>query len=137
MVGVKPASGENMRLATTCLAIFTMAASGCVSAAPLTQLDAAGLRAWADQPWDKASLMHTTAELGRYRNVPVVAEFPCSDVCPQYTVRIIHYRLPANVRCADAGGVEKEVLVPIAITVRMKTFCIPEPLLASGRYFAK
>jgi hypothetical protein len=35
------------------------------------------------------------------------------------------------------GGVEKEVLVPIAITVRPKTFCIPEPLVASGQYYAK
>jgi hypothetical protein len=29
------------------------------------------------------------------------------------------------------------VLVPIAITVRSKTFCIPEPLVASGQYYAK
>jgi hypothetical protein len=95
------------------------------------------LQAWAGKPWDKAALMNTTVELGRYRNVPVVAEFPCSDVCPQYTVRIIHYRLPPEASCASVGGVEKEVLVPIAITVRSKTFCIPEPLVASGQYYAK
>jgi hypothetical protein len=69
--------------------------------------------------------------------VPVVAEFPCSDVCPQYTVRIIHYRLPPEASCASVGGVEKEVLVPIAIAVRPKTFCIPEPLVASGQYYTK
>jgi hypothetical protein len=100
-------------------------------------LDAAALRAWASKPWDKAALMNTTVELGRYRNVPVVAEFPCSDVCPQYTVRIIHYRLPPEASCASVGGVEKEVLVPIAIAVRPKTFCIPEPLVASGQYYTK
>ncbi|MFC5524590.1 hypothetical protein ACFPPA_02420 [Rhodanobacter ginsengisoli] len=101
------------------------------------QMDAAALRAYASKPWDKAALMNTTVELGRYRNVPVVAEFPCSDVCPQYTVRIIHYRLPADTRCASVGGVEKDVLVPIAITVRQKTFCIPQPLVASGQYYSK
>ena len=126
-----------MRLVTICIATIAMAVSGCIHATSLKRLDAAALRAWAVQPWDKASLMHTTVELGRYRDVPVVAEFPCADVCPQYTVRIIHYRLPATLSCADAGGVEKEVLVPIAITVRMKTICVPQPLVASGQYYAK
>jgi hypothetical protein len=100
-------------------------------------MDTAALKDYAGKPWDKASLMNTTVELGRYRDVPVVAEHPCSDVCPQYTVRIIHYRLPANVSCASVGGVEKEVLVPIAITVRSRTFCIPKPLVESGLYYAR
>jgi hypothetical protein len=106
------------------------------AAAP-AQMDAAALRAYADKPWDKAALMNTTVELGRYRNVPVVAEFPCSDVCPQYTVRVIHYRLPPKTTCASVGGVEKQVLVPIAIAVRTKTVCVPEPLVESDRYYAK
>jgi hypothetical protein len=75
--------------------------------------------------------------VGRYKGVPVMAEFPCSDVCPQYTVRIIHYRLPADASCASVGGVEKQVLVPIAIAVMPQTFCIPEPLVASGQFYGK
>jgi hypothetical protein len=82
-------------------------------------------------------LMHSTVELGTFKGVPLVAEFPCSDVCPQYTVRIIHYRLPADASCASVGGVEKQVLVPIAITVMPKTVCIPEPLVASGLYYSR
>lgn len=101
------------------------------------QMDAAALQTYAGKPWDKAALMNTTVELGSYRNVPVVAEFPCSDVCPNYTVRIIHYRLPADTSCASVGGVEKRVLVPVAITVLPKMFCIPEPLVASGQYYAR
>jgi len=100
-------------------------------------LDAAALQAYAGKPWDKAALMHSTIELGRYGGAPVVAEFPCSDVCPQYTVRIIHYRLPEDASCASVGGVEKSVLVPIAIAVMQKTFCVPEPLAASGKYYSK
>ncbi len=120
------------------VAIVGMAvgATACATA-PATQMDAAALRAYADKPWDKAALMNTTVELGSYRHVPVVAEFPCSDVCPNYTVRIIHYRLPADASCASVGGVEKQVLVPVAITVLPKTFCIPEPLVASGQYYAR
>ncbi|HEY8585751.1 MAG TPA: hypothetical protein VIL60_03370 [Rhodanobacter sp.] len=130
-----------MRRLRSIIAVFGVTAAlvlgttACASAP--AQMDAAALQAWASQPWDKAALMHSTVELGRFRGVPVVAEHPCSDVCPQYTVRIIHYRLPPGANCASAGGVEKEVLVPIAITVLPKTFCIPEPLVASGLYYAK
>jgi hypothetical protein len=130
-----------MRSLTSIVTVFAavagMAIGATACAGTPVQMDAAALQAWARQPWDKAALMNTTVELGRYRNVPVVAEFPCSDVCPQYTVRIIHYRLPPDASCASVDGVEKEVLVPIAITVRPKTFCIPQPLVASGQYYAK
>lgn len=115
-------------------AIFATCSGMAASARPL---DAAALRAYAARPWNKAALMNTTQELGRYRGVPVVAEFPCADVCPRYTVRIIHYRLPPGTGCAEVGGVEQELLVPVAITVLAKTFCIPEPLVASGSYYAK
>ncbi|KZC19214.1 MULTISPECIES: hypothetical protein [Rhodanobacter] len=130
-----------MRSLTSVVTVFAavagMAIGATACAGTPAQMDAAALQAWAGKPWDKAALMNTTVELGRYRNVPVVAEFPCSDVCPQYTVRIIHYRLPPDASCASVGGVEKEVLVPIAIAVMPKTFCIPEPLVASGAYYAK
>ena len=130
-----------MRSLTSVVTVFAavagMAIGATACAGTPAQMDAAALQAWAGKPWDKAALMNTTVELGRYRNVPVVAEFPCSDVCPQYTVRIIHYQLPPEASCASVGGVEKEVLVPIAIAVRPKTFCIPEPLVASGQYYTK
>lgn len=119
------------------MASLLASASCSIRAGEPATLDAAALRTWAGQPWDKAALMHTTVEVGRYRNMPVVADHPCSDVCPQYTVRIIHFRLPADASCASVGGVEKQVLVPIAIAVRSKTFCVPEPLVASGAYYAK
>ncbi len=119
------------------LAVVSSLAMASACATSPTEMDAASLRTYAGKPWDKAASMHTTAELGSYHGVPVMAEFPCSDVCPQYTVRIIHYRLPADASCASVGGVEKDVLVPIAITVMPKTFCIPEPLVASGQFYAK
>ena len=108
-----------------------------IRAAEPAALDDAGLLAYAARPWDKAQRMGTTMQLGRHHGVPVVAEFPCADVCPRYTVRIIHYRLPPGTACAEVGGVEQELLVPVAITMLAKTFCIPEPLMASGSYYAK
>ncbi|MFA6229675.1 MAG: hypothetical protein WC617_05790 [Rhodanobacter sp.] len=121
--------------ATSAVTCLSLASAACAGSPP--SMDTAALKAYAVKPWNKAALMNTTVELGRYRNVPVVAEHPCSDVCPQYTVRIIHYRLPADVSCASIGGVEKEVLVPIAIAVRSKTFCIPKPLAESGQFYSR
>ena len=117
----------------TAAALLALAASACSSraAAPGT-LDDQALLAYARQPWDKAALMHTTVPLGRYHGVPVVAEFPCGDVCPQYTQRIIHFDLPAGADCAAIGGVEQDVLVPMAIAMRTKRFCFPKVLVDAG-----
>lgn len=104
---------------------------------PSANLDAAALHAYAQRPWDKASLMGTTVPLGRYQGVPVVAEFPCADVCPKYTVRIIHYVLPEGMSCAVAGGVEESVPVPVAIAVVQQTFCFPKPLVQAGQHFTR
>jgi hypothetical protein len=112
-----------------------MGATACATS-PVV-MDAAALQAYAGKPWDKARLMNSTVELGRYHEVPVVAEFPCSDVCPQYTARIIHYRLPPGASCASVGGVEKQLLVPVAITVLPKMFCIPQPLVESAQYYVR
>ncbi|AND69837.1 hypothetical protein ATSB10_23830 [Dyella thiooxydans] len=113
--------------------LLTLAAGACTGrAATPGTLDDAALLAYAKQPWDKATLMHTTVPLGRYHGVPVVAEFPCGDVCPQYTQRIIHFDLPEGADCASIGGVEREVLVPMAITMRTKRFCFPKVLVDAG-----
>ncbi|WP_017463430.1 hypothetical protein [Dyella ginsengisoli] len=113
--------------------LLTLVAGACTSrAATPGTLDDAALLAYAKQPWDKATLMHTTVPLGRYHGVPVVAEFPCGDVCPQYTQRIIHFDLPEGADCAAAGGVEREVLVPMAIAMRTKRFCFPRVLVDAG-----
>lgn len=100
-------------------------------------LDDAALRAYATRPWDKARLMGSTVQLGRHHGVPVVAEFPCADVCPRYTVRIIHYVLPEGVSCESVGGVEQSVGVPVAIMVRQETFCFPKVLFDAGQHYVR
>ena len=122
------------RMSLKIIAAFCLGLTAAVHAAPARRLDDAALRAYAGRPWSKAALMNRTVELGRLRGVPVVAEFPCADVCPQYTVRIIHYRLPADTSCSAVGGVERTVLVPVAITVLSKTMCIPAALVAGGQF---
>jgi hypothetical protein len=118
--------------------LFMLAGVGCVTrAGEPGLLDDAALAAYAAQPFDKRAMMGQTVELGRNHGLPVVAEFPCSDVCPQYTVRIIHYRLPPGADCADAGGIQKSVLVPVAIAVLPRDFCVPRALADSGDYYRR
>jgi hypothetical protein len=81
-------------------------------------------------PFDKRAMMFKRLALGRHRGHPVVAIHPCGDVCPQYTRRIIHYDVTPE-RCAAAGGVVVEELVPVAIAVRRQPFCKPA-VLARG-----
>ncbi|MCX7515061.1 hypothetical protein [Frateuria sp. STR12] len=118
--------------------LFILAGASCTTrAGEPGLLDDAALKAYAARPFDKHAMMGQTVELGRNHGLPVVAEFPCSDVCPQYTVRIIHYRLPEGADCAAAGGVEKTVGVPVAIAVMPKTFCVPGALAAGGGYYTR
>jgi hypothetical protein len=118
--------------------LFTLAGAGCTThAGEPGVLDDAALQTYAVKPFDKHTMMGRTIELGRNHGVPVVAEFPCADVCPQYTIRIIHYRLPEGGDCASVGGVEKRVGVPVAIAVMQKTFCVPKALAASGGYYSR
>ena len=50
-------------------------------------------------------MMGKRITLGRHHGVPVVVEFPCSDICPQYTTQIIHYDIAPGAACEAAGGV--------------------------------
>lgn len=118
--------------------LFALAGAGCTTrASEPGLLDDGALKAYAARPIDKQALMGRTIELGRHHGVPVVAEFPCADVCPQYTVRIIHYRLPEGTDCAAAGGVPQTVAVPVAIAVLPRTFCVPKALVAGGGYYTR
>lgn len=114
------------------LAVLAIAASGlsaqAIADAKPRQLSDADLIAYAARPFDKAAMMEQRLVVGLHHGVPVVAEFPCSDVCPDYTTRIIHYDLAPGPACAAAGGVVKSRRVPYSIAMIEKDFCVPRPL---------
>ena len=57
----------------------------------------------------------------------MVADFPCSDLCPAYTRRIIHYDVaPAD--CAGTGGIVVAETYPLGIAVTKRDFCEPAVL---------
>ena len=96
------------------------------------KLSEADLVAYAAQPFDHMAMMDKCITIGLYRGAPVIAEFPCSDVCPQYTTRIIHYDIAPGAACAAAGGVTQLRRVPFSIAMVEREFCIPKPLAAGN-----
>ena len=63
--------------------------------------------------------------LGTHRGVPVIVSYTCSDVCPNYTKRIVRYNLPPGEDCTRAGGIAKAIVVPRGSGTGRRRYCIP------------
>jgi hypothetical protein len=100
-------------------------ASGCSQLRPISEAE---LLAYASAPYEKAAYGSPPEVLGVLDDTPVVVELVCSDLCPSSTVRIVRFELEPGVSCADVGGVERQVLVPVAITATLQKFCFPNVL---------
>ena len=66
--------------------------------------------------------------LGMYHGVKVMVLVGCADLCPAYTVRVIHYDKAEKKTCAQLGGHDVSVIVPHGIAAGPEGFCIPDPL---------
>lgn len=73
--------------------------------APIRALSDADLVRYASKRFDPMKAPTGREVLGRHRGTMVVVDFPCSDVCPQETRRIIHYDVPVgDCRRVRGGG---------------------------------
>lgn len=66
--------------------------------------------------------------IGYHHGIAVVKSFQCSDLCPQNTLRVIHYDVSADATCESVGGVTKSILIPFAIGVKAKEYCFPKAI---------
>jgi hypothetical protein len=117
-----------MTVRTVCFVLIAAALAACASqtgAAPVRALSDHDIAAYAAQPFDKRAMMFKHVVLGQHHGVQVSVDFPCGDLCPDYTRRIIHYDLPAGTDCASAGGIEVKELIPRGPAVFPQTFCEP------------
>lgn len=116
-----------VRQAISILAVITPAFA---AADPVTDADlvarAAAVLAVKDAPVDRM--------LGSHKGVPVIVDVRCGDICPQYTVRIIHYIVPPGPDCTRLGGDTANVPVPVSIAMRPQPFCIPHVLFGKNLY---
>ncbi|MBO9714917.1 hypothetical protein [Sphingomonas sp.] len=67
-------------------------------------------------------------DFGIHHGTRVVGEYRCSDLCPRYTTRVIHYDVAPGPQCAAIGGVERVAMIPVAIAARQETYCVPAVL---------
>ena len=85
----------------------------------------ADIAAYAARPWDKAAMKDLHILLGFHNGGRVVVDFPCGDVCPDYTTRIIHYAVAPGPGCGGLGGVLRYADVPTGLPANRRAFCVP------------
>ena len=92
----------------------------------LAPIDDAVLIAFVRRPFDPMSDRTSWPQtLGSHRGVPVIVSYTCSDVCPDYTKRIVRYNLPPDEECTRVGGIARNIVVPSGIGTGLRRYCIP------------
>ena len=86
------------------------------------------IAAAATAPFDKKAKMGSHDILGEVGKVKVVADYYCSDVCPAYTVRVVHFDADPRAGCGKVGGVLKTYIIPHGIAAVPQAFCVPKVL---------
>jgi hypothetical protein len=113
-------------------AVLLCAAGPDTTFGPDVDLTDAQLIAYGQQDFDRGEMTYKHVDLGRYHGAPVVADFPCADVCPDNTTRIIHYELDDGQKCSSVGGAERTLTVPTGIGKSQEKFCVPRVLAERG-----
>jgi hypothetical protein len=117
---------RSLRFAAPLTAVMLLCA-----AAPDTVTDQ-DLIKYAQNDFDRGEMMYKHVQIGVHNGAQVVADFPCADVCPDKTTRIIHYELDDGQACSSVHGVERTIAVPTGLGNTKEQFCVPRALAARG-----
>jgi len=85
---------------------------------------------FAMNPYAKGAKMNTTETLGMHNKNKVQVIYPCGDICPDYTTRIIHYKIAIN-NCKSIGGIIKKKRVVRGRASNIESFCVPAIIAAN------
>lgn len=88
---------------------------------------------YAKASFNQSEMMFKDFILGYHNGIPVRAWFPCSDICPDYTTKIIHYNVSIN-QCKEIGGSIAIIYVPVGIASSREEFCVPTVLTDNQVY---
>lgn len=83
--------------------------------------------------FNKEKMMFKNIIIGTHNDIPVRASFPCSDQCPDYTIRIIRYDVELS-QCNEIGGEVKSINVPQSIAMVREEFCFPKVIVNNNIY---
>ena len=95
---------------------------------PSGQLTDQDILDYAASGYDKEEMMFQKVELGSHNGMLLIVEFPCSDLCPDNTTRVIRYDVE-NDECEALGGVLHMIFVPSDIAMVEKEYCFPKVLV--------
>ena len=101
------------------------------------EISDAELLRYAASTYDKRKMEGREIIVGVHRGVQVVAEFPCADLCPDYTTRVIRYAVAPGAECASKGGVDKLIGVPEGIGWTERRYCVPAILAANWEQYRR
>jgi hypothetical protein len=101
-----------------------------VLAACTRTLSDADLLSYASSSFDQRAMEGKSVVLGVHQGVSVVAEFPCADLCPNNTVRVIHYDVAGETECAQKGGLPRTLWVPEGVGNVPRIYCLPRVIAA-------
>ena len=101
-----------------------------ISTAPVSNTELLG---FARSYIDKDKMMFKEFTIGRNNGYPIKVSYPCSDICPQNTIRIIRYDVPVA-ECNKVGGVLKEIYVPFGLATSPQEFCFPKTMVDNKIY---
>lgn len=107
------------------------AAAAAATPAKVRRIGDAELVRFAASKFNKAEMMSKRQVVGLHRGTLVVADYPCGDVCPTYTRRIVHYDVPVG-DCARVRGAVAWETVPRGPAATRQAFCEPA-ILIRGR----
>jgi hypothetical protein len=88
---------------------------------------------YAQSSYDKSKMMGQDIMIGSHNGIPVKVTFPCSDVCPDYTIRVIRYDVELD-KCEGIGGIKKAIYIPSGIAVVPRGFCFPKIIVSNKIY---
>ena len=92
---------------------------------------------YASTGYDKKLYDQPPKILGSLRGYEVVVEYKCSDICPNYTVRVIRFELPDGGSCNEAGGRYTYFELPPFSVQPEGGYCVPAVLLDNWDRYVK
>jgi hypothetical protein len=91
---------------------------------------------YAASGYDKEEMMLQKVEVGSHNGMALIAEFPCSDLCPDNTTRVIRYDVE-NEECEARGGVLHTMFVPSDIAMVEQEYCFPTVLVENWEAYRR
>jgi hypothetical protein len=89
------------------------------------------LASYAARPWSRGFWSGREVKLGLHNGAELVADHPCSHLCPPYTVRVIHYAAEPGPQCDSIGGVVQRLQTQFG-SLGKRAYCVPKILVERG-----